>query len=107
MDKYRLTEIFNRGFRRGANDRFAGGSPLSGERQPQSRIPSSPAEYVHRSDQAAWTEGYSMGYQMGASDEELASVDVPGAHGMVTGMSEQMLEMFGAFNKISDENKMA
>lgn len=48
-----------------------------------------------------------MGYQVGASDAELASVDVPGAHGMVSGMSEQMLEMFGAFKKMSDENDVA
>jgi hypothetical protein len=48
-----------------------------------------------------------MGYQVGASDVELASVDVPGAHGMVSGMSEQMLEMFGAFKKMSHENDVA
>src|SRR5690242_16121284 len=103
MDKTRLTEIFNHGFRRGANDRAASGSQLSGERQSPSQIPSLPGEYGARSEQTAWTEGYSMGFQVGASDAELASVDVPGAHGMVSGMSEQMLEMFGAFKKMSDE----
>src|SRR3989442_670788 len=107
MDKTRFTEIFNRGFRRGANDRAAGGSPLSGERQPPTQIPALRTEIVSRSEQTAWTDGYSMGYQVGASDAELASVDVPGAHGMVSGMSEQMLEMFGAFKKISDENDVA
>ena len=44
------------------------------------------------------------GYQIGASDTELASVDVPGAHGMVSEMNEQMLEIFGAFKKMSDES---
>ena len=33
---------------------------------------------------------------------ELASVGDPGAHGMISGMSEQMLEMFGFFKKLSD-----
>ncbi len=104
MDKTRLTEIFNRGFRLGANDRAANGSQLSGERQPPSQIPSLPAECGARSEQTAWREGYSMGYQLGASDAELASVDLPGAHGMISDMSQQMLEMFGAFKKMSDDN---
>jgi hypothetical protein len=107
MDKTKLTNIYNQGFRRGANDRAAGGSPSSGERKPPSQIPSLPAECVSRSERTAWTEGYSMGYQVGASDAELASVEVPGAHGMVSGMSEQMLEMCGAFKKMSDENDVA
>jgi hypothetical protein len=107
MDKTRITETFNRGFRCGANDRAAGGSPLSGERQPPTQIPALPTEIVGRSEQTAWTDGYTMGYQVGASDAELASVDVPGANGMVSGMSEQMLEMFGAFKKMSDDNDVA
>ncbi|TAL06546.1 MAG: hypothetical protein EPO07_01690 [Verrucomicrobia bacterium] len=107
MDKTKLTNVFNQGFRRGANDRAASGSPLAGERQSPSQIPSLPAECVSHSEQTAWTEGYTMGYQVGASDVELASVDVPGAHGMVSGMSEQMLEMFGAFKKMSHENDVA
>ena len=52
----------------------------------------------------AWTIGYATGYQIGASDPELASVDVPGAHGMLSEMSEQMLEKVGAFKKMSDES---
>ena len=48
-----------------------------------------------------------MGYQVGASDAELASVDVPGPHGMISCLNEQMLEMFGAFKKISDEKNVA
>ena len=56
------------------------------------------------SAQIAWTVGYATGYQIGASDTELANVDAPGAHGMVSGMSEQMLEMVGAFKKMSDES---
>jgi len=41
-----------------------------------------------------------MGYQVGASDEDLASVDVPGAHGMVSSMSEQMLERAPSFQSL-------
>jgi hypothetical protein len=101
MDKTKFTEIFNRAFRLGANDRAGGGLSLSGETQPPTQIPSPPADCVVSSGQAAWTEGYTMGYRLGASDADLASVDVPGAHGMISGMSEQMLEMFGVFK---DEN---
>jgi len=56
------------------------------------------------SDEIAWTLGYATGYQIGASDSELASVDVPDAHGMISEMNEEMLEMVGAFKKMSDEN---
>jgi hypothetical protein len=107
MDKIRLTEIFNHGFRRGANDRAASGLPLSGETQPPSRIHSLPAEYGAQSERAAWTEGYFMGYQVGASDAELTSVDAPGAHGMIASMSEQMLEMLGTFKKMADGDNAA
>lgn len=103
MDKTKLTDIFNRAFRRGANDRALSGSPLSAEQPPPLQIPSSPPECRARSEQIAWTEGYAIGYQVGASDSELARVDMPGAHGMISGMSEQMLEMFGVFKKMSDE----
>lgn len=105
--KIRLTEIFNHGFRRGANDRAASGSKPSSERQPPKEIPPFPEEYRESSEQMAWTEGYSMGYQVGASDAELASVDVPGAHGMIAGMGPEMMEMFGAFKKMSDESNAA
>ena len=39
-----------------------------------------------------------MGYKVGASDAELASVDIPGACGMISGFSEEFLEIFGFFN---------
>ena len=101
MDKSRLTEIFNRGFRRGANDRATKGLPLSRETQPPTDIPDCPQAHDDASGQIAWTVGYATGYQIGASDAELASVDVPGAHGMVSEMSEEMLEMVGAFEKMN------
>ena len=104
MDKSKLTEIFNRGFRRGANERAGSGLALSRETQPPRQVPAFPAECRTSSEQAAWSEGYTMGFQVGASDTELAGVDVPGAHGMVSVMSEQMLEMFGVFSKMSDES---
>jgi hypothetical protein len=103
MDKRRLTEVFNRGFRCGANDRASQGLPLSKATQPPGNIPDCPVGPGDVSGQIAWTVGYATGYQIGASDTELASVDVPGAHGMVAGMSEQMLELVGAFKKMSDE----
>jgi hypothetical protein len=72
--------------------------------QPPSDIPDCFEEHGDTSEQIAWTVGYATGYQIGASDTELASVDVPGTHGMVSEMSEQMLEMVGAFEKMSDES---
>ena len=72
--------------------------------QPPSDIPDCFEEHGDTSEQIAWTVGYATGYQIGASDTELASVDVPGTHGMVSEMSEQMLEMIGAFKKMSDES---
>jgi len=45
----------------------------------------------------AWQKGFTMGFRIGASDKELASVDVPGAHGMISGFSEEILEQFGFF----------
>ncbi len=104
MNKPRLTEVFNRAFRCGANDRAARGLALSSETQPPTEIPPSPTEYLSSSDQAAWTRGYTMGYGVGASDAELANVDVPGAHGMISCMSEQMLDMFGVFEGLPDES---
>jgi hypothetical protein len=72
--------------------------------QPPAHIPDCPPGLGDISAQIAWTLGYATGYQIGASDTELASVDVPGACGMVSEMSEQMLEMVGAFQKMSDES---
>jgi len=106
MDKRRLTEIFNRGFRRGANDRASRGLPLSGETQAPNHIPDYPSSAGDLSGQLAWTLGYATGYQIGASDTELASVDVPRAHGLVAEMSEQMLERVGAFEKMVNENRV-
>jgi len=104
MDKPRLTEIFNRGFRHGANDRASRGLPLSRATQPPSQIPDCPEGHGDISGQIAWTMGYATGYQIGASDTEWASVNVPAAHGMLFEMSEQMLERVGAFKKMSYES---
>ena len=103
MEKRRLTEIFNRGFRCGANERASQGLPLSKTTQPPGHIPDSPVGHGDISGQIAWTLGYATGYQIGASDTEMASANSPGAHGMVSEMSEQMLENAGAFKMISDE----
>ena len=101
MDKIKLTDIFNRGFRCGANARAGAGLPLSGENQPPKQMPMVPTEFGSPFEQKAWIIGYSMGYKMGASDAELASVTEPGAHGMVSGLGDQMLELFGVFLEIS------
>jgi len=83
--KSRRTEVFNLGFRRGANDRAAAGIILSSERSPAPNIPSPPAEFGDDIERKAWLEGYRVGYKCGASDAELASVEIPGAHGMISG----------------------
>ena len=104
MNKPKLTVIFNRGFRQGANDRASRGLPLSRATQPPNQIPACPKWSGDLSGQIAWTLGYATGYQIGASDTELVSADVAAASGMVFEMSEQMLENVGAFEKMSYES---
>jgi hypothetical protein len=106
MDKVRLTQVFNRGFRRAANERAAAGlTPSADLRTPA--VPSAPEDCGSRMEQLAWAEGYEMGYQVGASDAELAGVEVPGAHGMVSGFEEGFLEMTGFFKRLSDHDTKA
>jgi hypothetical protein len=102
MNRARVTEIFNLGFRRSANDRASAGIPLSATRTTPNQIPSAPSDYGLAPEPQAWKEGYSMGYETGASDAELASVSEPGAHGMLAGLGEGMLELFGVFDRLSD-----
>jgi hypothetical protein len=104
METRWLTQLFNQGFRRGANDRACLGLPLSRATQPPSDIPDCPQRHVEMAEQIAWTLGYATGYQIGASDTELASADLPGADGMISEMSEEMLEKIGAFKKMFDES---
>lgn len=104
MDKRRLTEIFNRGFRDGANERARRGFPLSPTTQPPSQIPDFPEAPDDLSAQLAWTLGYATGYQLGASDSELAGADSSTETGLVSGMDEQRLEMLGVFKKMSQES---
>lgn len=99
MDRARLTCVFNLGFRRGANDRDTAGLTPSSELRPA--VPPAPGECAQGNEQRAWTEGYETGYRLGASDAQLASVDVPGAHGMISGFGEEFLEMFGFFQRLS------
>lgn len=101
MDRARLTQIYNLAFRRGANDRAAAGLSPSSELRPSS-FPSPPDDCAGI-ESRAWAEGYEMGYQIGASDTQLASVDIPGAHGLVSGFGEEFLEMFGFFKRMSDD----
>jgi len=104
-DRSRYIHVFNLGFRRGANDRAAVG--LAYEYQPgQPRrtapeTPPTPKECIL--ERAAWKEGYATGYEIGASDSELASVEVPGACGMISGLGEEILELMGLFRSQEDE----
>ena len=102
MNRARVTEIFNLGFRRGANDRASAGIRLSATRTTPNQIPSAPSDYGLTREPHAWKEGYSMGYETGASDAELASVSEPGAHGMLARLGEGMRELFGVFDRLSD-----
>jgi hypothetical protein len=104
MDRARLTAVFNAGFRRGANDRAASGLVISATETPPppAEVPSPPAELVAPVEQRAWQEGYSMGFTMGLSDAELASVSEPAAQGMVSELDAQMLELFGVFKRLAN-----
>src|SRR5258708_38454056 len=93
MDRVRLTQVFTLECRRGANERAAAGVTPSSDLRPPT-APSPPADCGSGIEQQAWADGYGTGYQVGASDAQLASVDEPGAHGMVSGYGEQFLEMF-------------
>ena len=106
MDRARLTQVYNLAFRRGANERDAAGLTPSSELRPQT-VPPPPADCSASPEEHAWREGYEMGYQVGASDAQLATVDVPGAHGMVSGFGEPFLEMFGFFKRMSDHETRA
>jgi hypothetical protein len=94
--KSKYTEIFNRGFRRGANERAAFGLQVSADLKPPFRIPQ-PGAPLKGMELGAWEKGFEMGFRVGASDAELASVDIPGAHGLISGFSEEILEQFGFF----------
>ena len=106
MDRVKLTHIYNLAFRRGANERDAAGLTPSSELRPQA-VPLPPPDFNPGLEGHAWREGYEMGYQVGASDTQLASVDVPGAHGMVSGFGEPFLEMFGFFKRMADHETRA
>src|SRR5712664_1493453 len=99
MNRARLIQVFNLGFRRGANDRVAAGIAPSADLRPS--VPALPPDCNGVSEHFAWREGYETGYQLGASDGQLASVDVPGAHGMISGSGEEFLELFGFFRRLS------
>lgn len=92
----RYTEIFNRAFRRGANERAAFGLKASQELEAPQMIPQ-PSVPLNGYERVAWEQGFVTGFKVGASDAELASVDVPGAHGMISGFSQEFLEQFGFF----------
>ena len=92
-----LTEVFNHGFRRGANDRAQMGLALGPDNYPPSETPSPDIDSCDSAEQELWRSGYAMGFQVGASDAELASTDVPGAHGLLSGFSESFLEQMGFF----------
>lgn len=94
--KSKYTEVFNRAFRRGANERAAFGLRPSPDLQAPVNVPQ-PASQLKGLEDDAWQKGFTMGFQIGASDRELASVEIPGAHGMISGFSEEILEQFGFF----------
>lgn len=94
--KSRYTEIFNRAFRRGANERASFGLEVSQNLQPPRTIPQ-PSVPLKGYERVAWEQGFTTGFQCGASDAELAGVEIPGAVGLITGFSQEFLEQFGFF----------
>src|ERR1041385_2487933 len=104
--KTRLAEVFNLGFRHGANDRAAAGIDLGAQQNgPEVKPPDEPAECRDQQEIQAWRDGYLSGYRCGASDAELASVDVPGAHGMVSGFTETFMNHFGWLDDAAEEGE--
>jgi phage FluMu protein Com len=97
-NRAKLTDIFNHGFRCGANARANAGLPLSEKNQPPATEKAS--EYNVPLERAAWGLGYRFGYRSGAADAELASVVEPEAHGMVSGWNQKKLERCGFFKDI-------
>src|SRR5207248_8927679 len=107
IDNSKLTNLFNLGFRRGANDRFAIGLNSCCEASPplnQPPLAPPPPSECNRAESKIWKDGYAMGFQIGASDAELARVEIPGACGMISGLGEEILEMIGLLRP-EDEDK--
>jgi hypothetical protein len=104
----KLTQVFNLGFRRGANDRANAGIAPASERPSDFEGPAAPAECVDDAQRKAWEKGYRIGFQCGASDGELAGVEMPGAHGLITGFDSKFLEQFGFLKEPpTDEHEKA
>jgi hypothetical protein len=103
MDKAKLTAVFNLGFRQGASDRESAGMVLSHTETPPppAHIPTPTADITVPLEQRAWREGYSMGFTMGSSVAELAAAKNPAAAGMVGELTQEMVEMFGVFKRLT------
>jgi hypothetical protein len=69
------------------------------------QLPAAPAECASDLDRRAWVQGYATGYKLGASDAELASVDEPGAHGMISGFDVEFLEQFNFFGWLEERGE--
>lgn len=81
-------DIFNRGFRTGANARAASGvAPGRIERRPFN------APRFADEKKRIYARGYRAGYEMGASDDEIAAAENPGAAGKVRGLSEEVAKL--------------
>ena len=72
-NRTRINEMFNLGFRRGANNRAAAGLPYSSSTDSPSVIPEPPTECSSAAERDSWRSGYRMGYVIGAADSELLS----------------------------------
>jgi hypothetical protein len=67
----RRNEVYNLGFRRGANERAAAGLPYFADTPAPSLIPDAPAECSSQAGKELWSNGYKMGYVIGAADCEM------------------------------------
>ena len=100
MDKENICEIFNKGFRKGANARFNNGFDIQEANAiTLSDIPKPDFSNNHF-ELEAWRVGYIYGFKMGASDIELKTNNEPGTHGMISALSIQMMKLFGIFEEI-------
>ena len=98
-----VLEAFNHGFRVGANSRSSDGHAPGTQARTTPWIPPVPDKIGIDGLSEAWREGFVLGYQIGASDGELTSSRTPGAVGMISSLSLDMMRLFSVLKRLGLE----